>query len=38
VRWVPFDEADHLLSFATERELVAAAAARLPVDAGSAES
>jgi 8-oxo-dGTP pyrophosphatase MutT (NUDIX family) len=29
VRWVPFDEADTLLSFATERELVAAAAARL---------
>jgi 8-oxo-dGTP pyrophosphatase MutT (NUDIX family) len=29
VRWVPFDEADGLLSFATERELVADAAARL---------
>jgi 8-oxo-dGTP pyrophosphatase MutT (NUDIX family) len=29
VRWVPFDEAGGLLSFATERELVAAAAARL---------
>jgi 8-oxo-dGTP pyrophosphatase MutT (NUDIX family) len=29
VRWVPFDEAGSLLSFATERELVAAAAARL---------
>jgi 8-oxo-dGTP pyrophosphatase MutT (NUDIX family) len=29
VRWVPFDEAAGLLSFATERELVAAAAARL---------
>lgn len=29
VRWVPFDEAPGLLSFATERELVADAAARL---------
>lgn len=29
VRWVPFDEAGSLLSFATERELVADAAARL---------
>ena len=29
VRWVPFDEAAALLSFATERDLVAAAAARL---------
>ena len=29
VRWVPFDEAGGLLSFATERELVAEAAARL---------
>jgi 8-oxo-dGTP pyrophosphatase MutT (NUDIX family) len=29
VRWIPFDEAGSLLSFATERELVAAAAARL---------
>jgi len=29
VRWVPFDEASGLLSFATERELVADAAARL---------
>ena len=29
VRWVPFDEAAGLLSFATERELVAAAASRL---------
>jgi 8-oxo-dGTP pyrophosphatase MutT (NUDIX family) len=29
VRWVPFDEAGGLLSFATERELVATAAARL---------
>jgi 8-oxo-dGTP pyrophosphatase MutT (NUDIX family) len=29
VRWVPFDEAGGLLSFATERELVADAAAQL---------
>lgn len=29
VRWVPFDEATNLLSFQTERDLVAAAAARL---------
>lgn len=29
VRWVPFDEAGGLLSFATERELVASAAERL---------
>lgn len=29
VRWVPFDEAGALLSFATERELVAATEARL---------
>jgi 8-oxo-dGTP pyrophosphatase MutT (NUDIX family) len=29
VRWVPFDEARGLLSFATERELVAVAADRL---------
>ena len=29
VRWVPFDEAPGRLSFATERELVADAAARL---------
>jgi len=29
VRWVPFDEAGTLLSFATERELVATAAARI---------
>jgi 8-oxo-dGTP pyrophosphatase MutT (NUDIX family) len=29
VRWVPFDEAPGLLSFATERELVADVAARL---------
>lgn len=31
VRWVAFDEAGSLLSFATERELVAAAATRLSV-------
>jgi 8-oxo-dGTP pyrophosphatase MutT (NUDIX family) len=38
VRWVPFDEAGGLLSFATERELVAAAAERLsaPAPAGTA--
>lgn len=29
VRWIPFDEAPGLLSFATERELVATAAARV---------
>ena len=29
VRWVPFDEAGGLLSFATERELVASAGVRL---------
>jgi 8-oxo-dGTP pyrophosphatase MutT (NUDIX family) len=29
VRWVPFDEAGGVLSFATERDLVAVAAARL---------
>lgn len=29
VRWVPFDEAGSLLSFATERELVADAATRI---------
>jgi 8-oxo-dGTP pyrophosphatase MutT (NUDIX family) len=29
VRWVPFDEAGGLLSFATERELVATAAERI---------
>jgi 8-oxo-dGTP pyrophosphatase MutT (NUDIX family) len=29
VRWVPFDEAGGLLSFATERELVATAAVRV---------
>ncbi len=34
VRWVPFDEADGLLSFATERELVAAAAQRLAAPGG----
>jgi 8-oxo-dGTP pyrophosphatase MutT (NUDIX family) len=43
VRWVPFDEAPGLLSFPTERELVATAAARLgrlarpaPIRSGSA--
>ena len=38
VRWVPFDEAGGLLSFATERELVAGAAERLaaPASAGTA--
>jgi 8-oxo-dGTP pyrophosphatase MutT (NUDIX family) len=30
VRWVPFDEAAGLLSFQTERDLVATAAERLP--------
>ena len=35
VRWVPFDDAAGLLSFATERELVASAAARLGAIAGS---
>lgn len=35
VRWVPFDEADELLSFATERELVATAAARLDTTEGA---
>jgi 8-oxo-dGTP pyrophosphatase MutT (NUDIX family) len=35
VRWVPFDEADELLSFATERELVATAAARLDATEGA---
>lgn len=34
VRWVPFDEAPGLLSFPTERELVASAAARLERIAG----
>jgi 8-oxo-dGTP pyrophosphatase MutT (NUDIX family) len=38
VRWVPFDEAPALLSFATERELVAAAAARLVAPEGAAAS
>jgi len=32
VRWVAFDEAGTLLSFATERELVATAAARISGD------
>lgn len=31
VRWVPFDEAGGLLSFPTERELVATAAERVPL-------
>jgi len=35
VRWVPFDEAAALLSFATERDLVATAAARLPSRQGA---
>ena len=35
VRWVPFDEADEVLSFATERELVATAAARLDATEGA---
>lgn len=35
VRWVPFDEADTLLSFATERELVAAAMGRLDAAEGA---
>jgi 8-oxo-dGTP pyrophosphatase MutT (NUDIX family) len=35
VRWVPFDEAGALLSFATERDLVAAAAARLEAPQGA---
>jgi 8-oxo-dGTP pyrophosphatase MutT (NUDIX family) len=39
VRWVPFDEAGALLSFATERELVADAGARLTsASLASAES
>jgi 8-oxo-dGTP pyrophosphatase MutT (NUDIX family) len=40
VRWVPFEEAASLLSFATERELVADAAARLaaPVGLAAAEA
>jgi 8-oxo-dGTP pyrophosphatase MutT (NUDIX family) len=35
VRWVPFDDAPALLSFPTERELVASAAARLDTLAGA---
>jgi 8-oxo-dGTP pyrophosphatase MutT (NUDIX family) len=35
VRWVPFDEAAALLSFATERDLVATAAARLTSGQGA---
>jgi 8-oxo-dGTP pyrophosphatase MutT (NUDIX family) len=35
VRWVPFEEADALLSFATERELVAAAAAHIAATKGT---
>jgi 8-oxo-dGTP pyrophosphatase MutT (NUDIX family) len=35
VRWVPFDEAGALLSFATERELVAEAARRLEAAEGA---
>ena len=35
VRWVPFDKAPGLLSFPTERELVASAAARLETIAGA---
>lgn len=35
VRWVPFDEADGLLSFATERELVAGTAAHLTATKGA---
>ena len=35
VRWVPFDEASALLTFETERELVAAAARRLAERAGT---
>jgi 8-oxo-dGTP pyrophosphatase MutT (NUDIX family) len=34
VRWVPFDEAGGLLSFATERELVATAAERMSAPPG----
>jgi len=36
VRWVPFSEAGALLSFQTERDLVATAEARLGGEAGSA--
>ena len=35
VRWVPFDEAGSLLTFATERELVAEAEARLGATEGA---
>lgn len=35
VRWVPFDEAAAILSFPTERDLVASAAARLDALAGA---
>jgi 8-oxo-dGTP pyrophosphatase MutT (NUDIX family) len=35
VRWVPFDEAGGLLSFATERELVAGAWARIGEQTGA---
>jgi hypothetical protein len=36
VRWVPFTEAGALLSFQTERDLVATAQSRLDDSAGSA--
>ncbi|MEO5704652.1 MAG: NUDIX hydrolase [Candidatus Limnocylindrales bacterium] len=35
VRWVPFDEAGEILTFATERDLVADAAARLDAREGA---
>ena len=38
VRWVPFEEAGSLLSFATERELVADAAERLEATARAGAS
>ncbi len=38
VRWVPFDEAAGLLSFQTERDLVAAAHSRIGTPAASAAS
>ena len=38
VRWVPFDEAGSLLSFATERELVADVAERLQATARAGAS
>ena len=38
VRWVPFDEAGGLLSFATERELVTLAASRLTAPGAGASS